>query len=551
MKRKNGRVFAASYYAGVQTIRLLRKIGRVLNLVLYPFFSLLRRTVGQGFRSAAVRVGEWMVALKKEIIAVARLMKNTPLRGAFSFLFFPAIILKRYPNTSRRFFRFCAMTAAAAVLFLTLQYWNGITYAVALNLDGDTWGYVSDEEVLQDGLAMAQARVKSAEGWEALQAQPTMALSMVHESDILDKTQVCDLLLKKSELPLTEACGLYVDGVLQGAVRTKNNAETLLESILRDSCQGKSDVTASFFQNVELIEGLYPEAVVFDVVSLKTMLTTKGVQKEFYTVEKDDTYASIAEKTGVSVWELMRLNPESEPTLSEGKTLLVRDSEPHLQVLVTGTIQYEVEVPFAVQRVADASKNKGYERTRVKGKNGVDLITANVTYLDGEELFSTIVSSAVVEEPVTQVVAYGTKEKNSKNYKGGPHANGYFVWPVPYTKNVTQNFFQNGHGALDINDRGIEGTDILAADGGVVVISAYRKGTSYGSYGKYIVIDHGGGYQTLYAHCEELLVDVGDIVKQGQVIAKVGSTGRSTAPHLHFEVLVNGRRVNPMTYFEK
>lgn len=551
MQRKQNRVFAVSYYTGVQMLRLLRKIGRFLNLALYPLFSLFRRTVGRGIRSFAVRVSEWMVALKKEIVAVLTMMRNTPLRGAFAVLFFPAILLKRYPNTSRRFFRLCAVLAATAVLFFTLQYWNDITYAVALSIDGNTWGYVSDEAVLQDGLAMAQDRVKSAEGWEALDAKPTMALSMVHESEILNKTQVCDLLLEKSELPLIEACGVYVDDVLQGAVRTESNAEAILDSVLRDSCRGKDDVTASFFQKVELVEGLYPEVVVFDTITMKEMLVSKGAQKEFYTVSEGDTYATVAEKVGVSVWELMRLNPENSVVLNEGSTLLVRDSEPHLQVLVTGTIQYEVEVPFAVQRVADASKNKGYERTRVKGKNGVDLITANVTYLDGEELFSTIVSSTVVQEPVTQIVAYGTKEKNSKNYKGGPYANGYFVWPVPYTKNVTQNFFQNGHGALDINTNGIEGKNIVAADGGVVVISAYRKGTSYGSYGKYIVIDHGGGYQTLYAHCQDLLVEVGDVVKQGQTIATVGSTGRSTAPHLHFEVLINGRRVNPMTYFQK
>ncbi len=543
------RLFAVSYYAGVQTVRLIRKINRYSTLLLYPLFSLLRRTVGHAFRTAFTRFCERGKALGREIRAVGGMMRNTPIRGTFAVVFFPAILLKRYPNASRRFFRFCAVLVATGVLLGTLQYWNGITYAVALNVEGHVWGYVSDEAVLQEGLAMAQARVKSAEGWAALKAEPTMSLSMVHESDVLDTTQVCDLLLQKSELPLVEACGLYVDGVLQGAVLTKSSAQSMLDAILRESCRDKGDVTASFFQTVELVNGLYPEAAVFDTVTMKEMLVSQGTQKEFYQTKEDDTYASIAEKTGVSVWELMRLNPQSGLTLSEGQTLLVRDSEPHLQVLVTGTVQYDVEVPYTVQRVADESKYKGYERTRVKGKNGTNRITASVTYLDGEELFSSIVSSAVIQAPVTQIVAYGTKEKNSKNYKGGPYAEGYFIWPVPSTKAITQYYGQNGHGGLDIADHGIHGANILAADGGVVVISAYRKGTSYGSFGKYIVIDHGGGYQTLYAHCDELLVEAGEIVKQGQVIATVGNTGRSTGSHLHFEVLVNGRRRNPSSYF--
>lgn len=74
--------------------------------------------------------------------------------------------------------------------------------------------------------------------------------------------------------------------------------------------------------------------------------------------------------------------------------------------------------------------------------------------------------------------------------------------------------------------------------------------TRHSSYGNYIVIDHGGGYQTLYAHNSQLLVKVGQKVSQGQLIAKVGSTGSSTAPHVHFEVRINGKNVNPLPYLK-
>ena len=71
---------------------------------------------------------------------------------------------------------------------------------------------------------------------------------------------------------------------------------------------------------------------------------------------------------------------------------------------------------------------------------------------------------------------------------------------------------------------------------------------SYTSYGEYIIITHGNGVQTLYGHCSELCVSQGQYVSQGQVIAKVGSTGNSTGPHLHFEVRVNGTLYNPQNY---
>jgi murein DD-endopeptidase MepM/ murein hydrolase activator NlpD len=89
------------------------------------------------------------------------------------------------------------------------------------------------------------------------------------------------------------------------------------------------------------------------------------------------------------------------------------------------------------------------------------------------------------------------------------------------------------------------GTPIYAADDGVVIIS---KGGWNGGYGNTIVIDHGGGKKTRYGHASKLFVKVGDRVEKGENIAAMGSTGRSTGPHLHFEVLVNGGRTNPLNY---
>jgi len=98
------------------------------------------------------------------------------------------------------------------------------------------------------------------------------------------------------------------------------------------------------------------------------------------------------------------------------------------------------------------------------------------------------------------------------------------------------------HPGVDICN--VVGTPIHAAKGGVVVSAGWM-----GAYGYAVDIDHGGGVVTRYGHCSRVLVAAGESVGPGQAIARMGSTGRSTGPHLHFEVRIHGRAVNPSSFF--
>ena len=138
---------------------------------------------------------------------------------------------------------------------------------------------------------------------------------------------------------------------------------------------------------------------------------------------------------------------------------------------------------------------------------------------------------------------------NSNSSSGNVSKSG-FMWPVPASSRITSYFGYRGqptsgastyHKGIDIGAS--TGTNIVAANSGTVVTSSYNVAAGY-----YIMISHGDGVYTVYMHCSKLLADVGDYVSRGDVIAKIGSTGVSTGPHLHFGLSVNGSYVDPLDY---
>lgn len=144
--------------------------------------------------------------------------------------------------------------------------------------------------------------------------------------------------------------------------------------------------------------------------------------------------------------------------------------------------------------------------------------------------------------------AQRTRITSSRSYTGS----GVFTWPVPSSTRVTSDFgyrihpiykTRRMHAGIDIGAP--QGTPIVAAESGVVLVAGWS-----GGYGNTVIIDHGGGVWTLYGHIRHggILVRVGQEVSRGQKIAEVGSTGNSTGPHLHFEVLVNGNPISPWNY---
>ena len=149
-------------------------------------------------------------------------------------------------------------------------------------------------------------------------------------------------------------------------------------------------------------------------------------------------------------------------------------------------------------------------------------------------------------QALTSSIRDSGSSSSSSKYNGG-----IMAWPVPSCHTVSSGYGgrihpttgkYKFHGGLDIP--GSYGSAIVAANSGKVIWAGNRGD----SYGNYVIIDHGGGVSTLYGHSSKVLVSTGQSVSRGQRIANVGSTGRSTGPHCHFEVRINGSRVNPTPY---
>lgn len=172
-----------------------------------------------------------------------------------------------------------------------------------------------------------------------------------------------------------------------------------------------------------------------------------------------------------------------------------------------------------------------------EGVQGEKEVLKEITYSNGKKVNEKDISEKVIVEPKDNIVYKGVKD---------PIAGGVAFLENPSRGSITSNYgarWGKVHKGIDI--AGNIGDPIKAALDGKVIEAYYSS-----SYGNVITIDHGNGIQTLYAHCSKLLAIVGQEVRCGDIIAKIGNTGRSTGPHLHFELKVNGSAINPIKYID-
>lgn len=277
-----------------------------------------------------------------------------------------------------------------------------------------------------------------------------------------------------------------------------------------------------------------------------------------YELQEGDNIWDIAMKYGTTMEHILEINPqiEDETKMQIGDVIKLEVPDPILSITTVTETTFKELIPAEIQYVEFSDLYKDETKVYREGNDGLKEITVDVTKVNGKEVSRTVTNEEILKEAKIKVIAYGTKEKpkvtqstNSSNSSSGASSSvsssSRFMHPLNGGGTISSTYgsrWGSFHYGLDF--AASAGTPIYAAASGKVIYSGYNNG----GYGKLIIIDHGNGYQTYYAHCSSLYVNVGDYVSQGQNIAGVGTTGNSTGNHLHFEVRIDGTPVNPYGY---
>ncbi|MBQ7725733.1 MAG: peptidoglycan DD-metalloendopeptidase family protein, partial [Clostridia bacterium] len=361
----------------------------------------------------------------------------------------------------------------------------GITLGFQVRYNGRVIATVRSAAVFEEAKQMVLSQLESVHTDSAI-AQPGYRLTLTAVSRLDSATRLAGVLLQNTD-QFVYASALVVNGQTVVCAQSDRWQEALDQARTRYDLEGAENASV-FADEVRVEDGYY----------LRTALCSWG-----------EAQAAIDRLTV--------------------KTVAVQETD--------------YETPFEKTTQKTAERLIGYSEITTKGQAGLNRKTETVEMINGVETARTVLSDVVVKEPVAQVKTVGTAIPASATQASTQTRENGFILPLSRGSFTVSAYFGDGrnHRAVDLATDA--GSSIYAVADGTVVFSGYD-----GTYGNTVLIDHGNGLQTRYAHASALRVSQGQTVSQGEVIALVGRTGQATGNHLHFEVIVNGNRVNPAPY---
>lgn len=297
-----------------------------------------------------------------------------------------------------------------------------------------------------------------------------------------------------------------------------------------------------FVENIEIVESYLPVRQIEPVEQAVQALVEEQEQQVIYEVERGDTLSEIAIKVNIPMDDIIAMNDslENENTVLQiGQELIITVPEPELSV-VRQEVNYYEEIYNADIIYIDVDNWYTYQTEVIQQPSaGFRRVIANETFLNKELVGREILKEEVELEAVAKIVKRGTIVPPTfiKPLAGGRSSSGFGPRKAP-TKGAST-YHKGQDWATPV------GTPIYASSGGTVAKAGWGSG-----YGYVVYINHTDGRQTRYAHLSKVLVKAGQTVKQGERIALSGNTGVSSGPHLHFEMLIGGKQVNPLKYLE-
>ena len=413
---------------------------------------------------------------------------------------------------------------------------NSQVPSLEVYVNGISIGCVESADKLDSVLEQVEQRVTNVTG-ECYDLPCTITYSLNNStSSLLTDNEIYEILNSYAQDETCNAYGLYIDNQEVAVLRNRQDI-TFVISTLEAQRLALTGESAHIANRVNIRYEEYASDKIISRTQLMNLL--KSVQPE-------STESRLLSSPTADTTTAASLNTDD---LSESIAQSLKPTEENIVVISYETISFETKreyIDYPVRYIEDTSIYSGQTKISTYGRRGLADVTYAISSIDGEEVSRVQNSINYIYEPVTQVVKVGTRllpEALSEEITNGKN----LICPLASFKQSDKygSRYLNGrsdfHYGYDMAAN--SGTPIYSAASGEVIFADYN-----GSFGYCVKIEHTDGKITLYAHCSKLLVSKGDTVTQGQIIAEVGNTGNSYGNHCHFEVIINGERVNPEDY---
>lgn len=365
------------------------------------------------------------------------------------------------------------------------------------------------------------------------QYQVDLELDRNREINVLEA-----VILPRAEMPAEE-------NEFHTAAGITAELEEMFEAVEPEVEKGFEDYNAGltgieYAEKIEVVEAYLLEDELNTLEEAVDLVTKEQETQIIYKVVAGDTLSQISLDNNIPMEELVAINDalEDENTLIRvDQELVITVPEPELSILWQEEQVYIEDYEAEVQYIPNDDWYTTDRVTRQEPSAGRRRVAAVVSYKNAQEIDREILKEEIYAEAVPKIVERGTKIPPTyiKPIAGGRLSSGFGARSAP-TKGAST------------NHKGVDwatpiGTTVVASNAGTVVHAGWASGYGYAVY-----INHADGRQTRYGHLSKVLVKAGQTVSQGERIALSGNTGRSTGPHVHFEIRINGNAVNPLNY---
>ncbi len=343
------------------------------------------------------------------------------------------------------------------------------------------------------------------------------------------------------------AYNLVVDGQVVATLSSKEELQSLItdhiNSYAYTNHQQIVSQELSTLQNIEIVETRVEKGQTDSLESVSQIINQVEEAANFYIVQSGDNLWDIAQENDIYLSQIVKYNPEiDDPNhIWPNDEILFKPENPVIDVTLNYEEKVVEDVMYPTEYIYDDSLYVSQRIVVQKGVMGKQFATYQVEEINGYEEDRYAIQETLLVKPTKAIVRVGTKRTlvrtSSTNFGVTTgrftSAYGWRIHPITGVRTF--------HDGIDI--AAPTGTNVYAYTDGTVTTVGYDR-----YYGKYIVINHGGGLTTIYKHLSSYLVKLGDKVSVGQHIGEMGNTGFSTGSHLHFEVRVNGSTRNPLDY---